>query len=451
MCAAAQVARHDELMRKYGRRAVCSINELSPVLHDVVVIGVVERRGQLREWNDKKREQVKSVYSFVLRDSTDTIQVTCWKDASHYYEMLNVGDTVEVDGASIKPKSVNYGMGCTSDLELHVDRRTASIRKHTGDFQVNMRQPLRTNFVELKDVGHFISGSVNLLTVVGKVEPANSFISKAGKRCLKQSIYLFDKTCEFFCLTVWGAEGISSVANLARGDVVFWQNVVIDTYQEKLSASFSFQSSVIEDPDIREAHMLKAWARANMHTFKDLSFSSQRSSSSSSQRKQISIDEIHDYYNCSQILGMEEECAGFTFVTVTKVHLENAVYLSCPTCHRKVGEEMRCTGLTCRKPDEQPVYSFKVGIEAIDYSASVNHLLLFGDVAEQFLGVTASDFIQYSPEQKQELATRKVWNRYKVYFRIPQSRGDQDSKRPSVLACRPADPKEIASVLASIA
>jgi len=51
-------------------------------------------------------------------------------------------------------------------------------------------------------------------------------------------------------------------------------------------------------------------------------------------------------------------------------------------------------------------------------SGSLERVLMFGDVAENFLNVTVSEFMALNAEQRTAIAHSKLWNRYKVFLKV---------------------------------
>jgi hypothetical protein len=71
-------------------------------------------------------------------------------------------------------------------------------------------------------------------------------------------------------------------------------------------------------------------------------------------------------------------------------------------------------------------------------SGSLERVLMFGDVAENFLNVTVSEFMALNAEQRTAIAHSKLWNRYKVFLKMSRN---EESNEPyfSLLRIEDAD------------
>ena len=99
---------------------------------------------------------------------------------------------------------------------------------------------------------------------------------------------------------------------------------------------------------------------------------------------------------------------------------ERSVYQSCPTCKKKLQEEMGTSDLRCEKCDEivrEPVPTFNLSLSFADMTDTI-WLSGFREQAELILGVSARDYVDQTAgkedEEISEMFSNKLMGKYRI-------------------------------------
>lgn len=69
------------------------ISDLNPGMTNTRVLGLILKKNQIREFNDKKCGQLKESFKVIIRDETSIASVTCWDQATSLYALFSVSIT----------------------------------------------------------------------------------------------------------------------------------------------------------------------------------------------------------------------------------------------------------------------------------------------------------------------------------------------------------------------
>eukprot|EP01089_Gocevia_fonbrunei_P019593 TRINITY_DN6985_c0_g1_i1.p1 TRINITY_DN6985_c0_g1~~TRINITY_DN6985_c0_g1_i1.p1 ORF type:complete len:459 (+),score=69.40 TRINITY_DN6985_c0_g1_i1:210-1586(+) len=409
------------------------INCIMDFSTNIEVMGIITSILPLKQITSKASQQKVDLFSFCLRDKRDSIRVVCWSNSALLYsKSLAVGDSVLVHGASIKKPTV--GNGTTSPYELTVDSKNKASISLIDTIKINPRKPLKPTFLPLSQTYKYINSCVNLLCTISKVDPIQSITTKSGRLSNTQTIYLSDQTLSYFSLTFWGEHLELQTHDLVPNNVVLFENIKLKEYMNKPQGVFSLSSSFIIHPDMPQADSLSRWLTLN--TIEEPSWLTEREKKrkerGESQRgKGDDVASITDYYCIKQLSELRDGSFGFLMVSLMDMTIKGVLYSGCIHCRRKLNLGS-CANDKCNNVDGVTADYYVLKISVIDHSGSL-HLVLFQDVAQNFVGLNAEEFKNLGLEEKEKLRMQKLWQRFRVCFKLV----GVDPVKLSVLSCDP--------------
>jgi hypothetical protein len=216
-------------------RTHVAINDMSPLITNAEIVGLILRKLDTTEFVDKKTNQAKKKGSFIIRDRTDTCAVICWGDAAVFAEAVEVGDVVTIKGPSIKVKN-GFSSPSTSNFELHLD----SLEKSSVEACTNSRAiaelmltkpPQNSRFVTLDNLPDITeSSNITVMVMVNKILDPQLITTKKGDSVLKQNVITFDQYCHHFPIVFWGAD-LKLVESLDNDSILFLENIKYSVFQ----------------------------------------------------------------------------------------------------------------------------------------------------------------------------------------------------------------------------
>eukprot|EP00029_Vermamoeba_vermiformis_P001515 TRINITY_DN11693_c0_g1_i1.p1 TRINITY_DN11693_c0_g1~~TRINITY_DN11693_c0_g1_i1.p1 ORF type:complete len:127 (+),score=0.21 TRINITY_DN11693_c0_g1_i1:25-381(+) len=95
-------------------------------------------------------------------------------------------------------------------------------------------------------------------------------------------------------------------------------------------------------------------------------------------------------------------------------------YLACSACKKRITELNLCSNARCKMFNQAAAttYYMKVPCSFIDQTGNIERVVLFGDVAENFLKATAAEIMTMEKSEIEFLINSMIWQMYVVYLKV---------------------------------
>ncbi|XP_018320715.1 meiosis-specific with OB domain-containing protein isoform X2 [Agrilus planipennis] len=203
-----------------------TIKELSPIITNAIVVGIIIAKQRLRRFVDNKDTfKERGVWNFTIRDSiVDYINVTCWGDANEIietYDKYHTGDVIEITKPRIDVRKVGdikeqYCPMVTSPFHLTIN--VPSMAKHETNnydyYSTLLRHPTKPivgviNLIDVHNSGGGIASFVDLLGAIRTVGPIRIITTKVGNEQQVRDVVILDHTHPGLKITLWDPEMIA--------------------------------------------------------------------------------------------------------------------------------------------------------------------------------------------------------------------------------------------------
>lgn len=228
------------------------------------------------------------------------------------------------------------------------------------------------------------SSLLDLLCVVVEADEVVNTTTKKGDTT-KRTLSLVDSTGACIKLTVWGSN--TETMEVENFPVYALKSLRVSDYNGR-TLTTTPGTTYFMNPDIREAHELKAWYDNSRETvqFKNLSVNTPKGSS----LPRKTFEQVRD-----EGLGQSEEPDNF-YIKATVLNIpneeRNIAYPGCPSenCSKKVIEESvgqwHCE--KCNLSFPNCVYKYSLSVNLADFTGQ-SWSRAFGNVSEVLVGVSA--------------------------------------------------------------
>ncbi|XP_072043254.1 meiosis-specific with OB domain-containing protein-like [Amphiura filiformis] len=457
-----------------GRTA---INELSPHMPNVFVVGVVISKQSPRSVPSKSEPgSERSILNFTLRDSpVDFINVSCWGTDSFISDLnrkFKIGDPVEIRNPQIQSKQNNeaeerFRAWTPGPFQLSISERYSSINIYGGWDATNPQMtslrhiPVREsdNYYTLSDVmtnGQGLHGEhINLLVLVKSISEPRDITTKTGRHIKRCEVTLYDEGCAKFSFILWDEETIDFATGWTpKETVLFAADVLVkfDDFRHGMTATVDSKTILTINPDTREAHSL--------YKFR-LSYEDDDTDGAGGDEWQgqgnIDLNTIQDVYCVGSLKSNSLEKGnavdyGITYAFLSAFDLDgprrikNIVITQCAACKRRVDAASNCcVNVNCPSStsgNTETTMAFSISVDLTDHTGTVNGCYLGGEAAEQMLGISVDDFCCLDETQKTAIKWKHLLERCKVYLKITHPGPNRPKRIIRVLSCTVADPAE---------
>jgi replication factor A1 len=320
-----------------------------------------------------------------------------------YYDLLQVGQVYYVSGGQVKISNPKFNnLANAYEITLEGSSNIAPCHEAASSVPTVKFSFIPINLIAESDKDAF----VDVIGVVHETHELGSVTAKAtGKVLSKRDLVLVDCSKHSVRVTLWGKEAEDFV-DLGTHPVLALKQVRIGEYMGAKTLSTQRASSLLLNPDIREAHELRGWYDTVGHAEAPTNVSSvQKTTGHVDERKLIA--QIKD-----ESLGMGEK-GDFVSLVATIAYIKSDANVSYPACtsegcNKKVVE----TGPAmwscerCQKVLDHCDHRYIMSLQIADESGQT-WVNAFNETGAAILGVSANDL--YRLAQEDQDAYKKVF------------------------------------------
>lgn len=392
-----------------GQPQCVPIQALNPYRQRWCIRARLVKKSPKKEWTNQKGSG--TLFSIDLLDESGEIRATAFTEqVIKFYDMLVEGKVYYFKGGRIRPANRKFTT-IKHEYELSFDSTTEIWEAQVSDSEV----PRQTfTFVPIKNIETLTpDSSLDIIAVVMDISPTATIQSKAkGTDMTKRDVVLMDETAVKISCTLWGADAEKFETNGgALGAILAIKSARISDYSGR-SLSVSFNSTMMINPDIPEAHRLSGWYNTTGKTVTATSLTTKSAGAGGVDRR-ILLEQIKN-----ENVGMTPGKADY-FVTKAMVvytrKSDNMLYKGCPTCNKKLlpltDDQYMCE--KCRTTSGDFKYKMMLGLNVADATGQA-WLTCFEETATKVLGQSA-----------QELGTLKDQNQTRFEAVINQTNFNQ--------------------------
>ena len=233
------------------------IRFISPYRHRWEITGRCSFKGELRQFERRKRSGKGTLFSFQLTDNTGSIDVTAFGEvAQGFFGQIRLDHVYLVSNGHLRVAHPKFNRS-TSFYEMHLNGNSV-VREVLDDGSVVRPSP---KFVKIRDLLRTRSNSlVDALGVVENVsEVAQVFLRSSGQKIMKRTVTILDDSNASVSLILWGEK-----ANLLKdrdgksGKILMVQGARRG-YYEGIILKIGRQTVLTVNPNVEEANRLQTW------------------------------------------------------------------------------------------------------------------------------------------------------------------------------------------------
>jgi replication factor A1 len=383
----------------FGQDAFSPINSLNPYRNRWTIKARVTAKSDMKTWTNQKGDG--KLFSVDLLDQEGgQIRATMFNDAAdRLYPIFQQDKVYTISKGQLKLANKKfsrlpneYEITLNNDAEVAFFGEDTSIQQQVFDFSTIER-------IQTREPDDF----VDIIGIVQSVGPLGTILTKKQQEMKKRQITLTDQSLLSVDLTLWQdqAEKFSEI-DLANSPVFAAKSCKVSDFGGK-SLNASFGSHFFVNPDIKEAHELRAWFDSKGKDAHIKSISDQRSGGGGGNDVRKQFADIKD-----ENLGFKEK-PDYLSVRGTITFFQHDPdkppwYNACPTpkCNKKVMLDEANNLWQCEKcnqsfPKCDPRYILR--LMACDGSGS-EWLTAFNEAAEVLVGHKASDVNDLKDEDR---------------------------------------------------
>lgn len=364
----------------------------------------VVHKSDVKTWNNDKGSG--RLLSVDILDAEGTkMRVTMFnQEIDNFEPLLQVGKSIYLSKAQVKVANKKFN-NLGTDYELTLDKSTI-IEPAPDASDI----PLQTfKFTSIADLnGYAADRIVDVIGYVKEVGDLQQINTKRGSQLSKRNVTLVDSSMASIELTMWGKhaetvnpEGILAVQGAKVSD---WNAKTLGTTQQSLIES---------NPDLPEAHKLRAWYLANrdhLESVTQLTQQGVRPQQADNAAGPGGQFKPAQYKTFGQIrdegLGRKAEPDFFLLnATVSSIkHDRDVWYNACKQCKKKVVEAAGAGGWVCEKCNQTFVdcdRRYILRVTACDHTGSY-WLNAFNEQGEAIVGYPAQQIAMWKETQSPE-------------------------------------------------
>ncbi|XP_023530839.1 replication protein A 70 kDa DNA-binding subunit B [Cucurbita pepo subsp. pepo] len=434
-------------------RRVHPLVYLNPYQGDWTIKVRVTDKGNLRTYKNAQGEGC--VFNVVLTDEDGTqIQATMFNEAARkFYEKFSLGKVYYVSRGTLKVankkfKTVQNDYEMTLNVNSQVDEVTN---------EAAFVPETKFNFVKIDMLGPHVNGRdlVDVIGVVQSVSPTMSIRRKINNETApKRDVTIADETKKTVVVSLWNdlattvGQELLDIAD--QSPIIALKYLRVGDFQG-VSLSTISRSSILINPDIKEAHQLRSWYDSEGKAISMASVSSGMSPSSKSGSRSMYTDRVslsHILQNKS--LGEEKPMFFSIRAYVSFIKPDQTMwYRACKTCNKKVtdaiGSGYWCE--SCQKNDEECSLRYIMVVRVSDASCEA-WLSTFNAEAERIVGCTAEELdglkSQIGEEASYQLKLKEAtWVPH--LFRVSVSQNEYNNEKRQRITVRSVAPVDFAA------
>lgn len=397
---------HGPIMRNEAPARVIPIAALNPYQGRWAIKARVTTKSEMRRYHNAKGDG--KVFSFDVLDSDGgEIRVTCFNAvADRFYNIIEVGKVYMISKGSLKPASKNFNH-LSNAWEILLESASSVDLCPDEDISIPKQQ---FSFRPISEIESAESNSIlDIIGIVISVNPSVPILRKNGMETQRRIINLKDLSGRSIELTLWGdfcnKEGQKLQELFVSGifPVLAAKAAKVSDFSGKSVGTIS-SSQVFINPDIPEAHSLKAWFDQGGKDITSQSISREIMPVGAKNEIRKTISQIRD-----EGLGRSSKPDWVSVrATIAFIKTDTFCYTACPLmigdrqCNKKVtrsGNRWLCD--RCNQEFEDCDYRYLLQAQIQDHTGLI-WVTAFQESGEEILGCSAKELYMLKNEEQDD-------------------------------------------------
>ncbi|XP_008557136.1 replication protein A 70 kDa DNA-binding subunit [Microplitis demolitor] len=370
------------------------IAALSPYQNKWVIKARVASKSDIRTWSNSRGDG--KLFNMTLVDESGEIRCTGFTDTvDKFYNTIEVGQIYYISRGILKVANKNFNT-TNNDYEMTLNIDTEIIPCHDTCEDIPM---MNYNFVNISEVENLPKDQIiDVLAVVKSFENVQNLTSRnTGRELRKRDVHLVDTSNTLITLTLWGTQ--AETFDGSNNPVIALKGVRIGEFQSGKNLSTISSTAMQLDPDIPDAHRLRAWFlnEGQREEAKSLS----KAGGTIANCEWMTLAEAEERGRSSMDVPTTFMCKA----TISLIRPDRALYKACPSdsCNKKVLDQsngmFRCE--KCNKEYPNFHYRLLANMAITDWSANL-WVTAFNETGEKILGINSQELGELSENQPDE-------------------------------------------------
>ncbi|WOG85358.1 hypothetical protein DCAR_0104546 [Daucus carota subsp. sativus] len=407
---------------------IIPIAALNPYQGRWTIKARVTAKGALKRYSNQRGEG--KVFSFDLLDSDGgEIRATCFNAAAdQFYHQIEDGKVYLISKGTLKPAQRNFNH-LPNDHEIMLDSSSTVEPCFEGEHSIPQQRFQFRSVAEIEGIEN--NTVIDVIGVLCSISPSSPIMRKNGTETLKRALHIKDMSGRSVEVTLWGdfcnAEGqtLQNICDSGVFPVLAVKSAKVSDFNGKAVGTIP-TSKVIIEPDIPEAHNLKAWMETDGKNAQVSSISRETAIGRQDVRKTIS--QIKD-----EKLGTSEKPDWITVAaTLSYLKTDNFCYTACPLkigerqCNKKVINNgdgtWRCE--RCDQSVEECDYRYILQFQIQDHTG-LTWVTGFQEIGDEIFGIPAKDLYMMKNEDQDdekfsEYVRKILFNKYLFKLKVKE-------------------------------
>ncbi|KAM3875120.1 replication protein A 70 kDa DNA-binding subunit [Diretmus argenteus] len=420
-----------------GTGKIVPIASLNPYQSKWTIRARVTNKSSIRTWSNSRGDG--KLFNIEIVDESGEIRVTGFnQEVDKFYGLIETGKVFYISKCSLKIANKQYS-SLKNDYEMTLNGDSTIIPCDDGGDVPTVQ----CDFISIGDLESREKDSiVDVIGVCKSVDDVTRLTTKTNREVSKRTLNLMDTSGKLVTVTLWGEEA-ENFDGSGQPIVAIKGAKLSDFGGRSLSASFS--STLMVNPDIPEAHMLRGWYDKEGHAMDGQSLTEMRGGGGGGNTNWKSLSDVKnehlghgdkpDYYSC--------------IATIVYLRKENCLYQACPSqeCNKKVVDQQNGM-FRCEKCDKEfPNFKYRLILAAniADYGDN-QWVTCFQESAEAILGQNATYLGQLKDSDEaafDEIFQRANFNTFVFRNRVKlETYNDESRIKATVMEVKPVDHRE---------
>ncbi|XP_064619964.1 replication protein A 70 kDa DNA-binding subunit-like [Lineus longissimus] len=403
------------------------IDSLTPYQNRWQIRARVSQKSGIRTWSNSRGEG--RLFSVNFVDESGEIRATGFNDAvDKFYELLEVGKIYYVSKGTLKTANKQYS-SVNNDYEMTFNNETTIVPSDDD----GSLPTVKFDFCPIQNLGNVAANTtVDVIGVVKQAGDATTITSRStNKEFTKRDLTIVDQSKVAVSLTLWGSD--AEKFDATGCPVLAVKGCKVSDYGGR-SLSVLSSCTMMTNPDIREAHLLRGWYDNEGQNEEFEKFQGDARSGGAGGTNwmllrdvkggNIGLGEKPDYFNIKGLL------AGF--------RKDNCLYKACPNkdCNKKVVDQGNAM-FRCEKCNEEfGAFKWRMILSANVQDCTDDHwVTFFQETAEAVLGISAEQLGAFKTEDDtafENVFQQAVWSQWTMKVRSKVEKYNDESRLKSI-------------------